>query len=124
MLAAVRARHRELRFRVRREGASSARDVLANGERDFAIVRSPEPPADLPSRRLPSATMRRILETLRPHGGASWIEVDGNTAALRYVAAGLGIAFVSLLEGQEPTHPKVSVRNVTAHFAPVAFHLL
>lgn len=61
-----RARHRELRFRVRREGASSARDVLANGERDFAIVRSPEPPADLPSRRLPSATMRRILETLRP----------------------------------------------------------
>lgn len=71
-----------------------------------------------------SSTMRRLMETLRPQGVEPWIEVDGKAAALRYVAAGLGIAFVSLLEGQEPSHPRVVVRDVTAHFAAVAFHLV
>lgn len=71
-----------------------------------------------------SSTMRRVMEVLRPHGGAPWVEVDGKTAALRYVAAGLGIAFVSLLEGQEPSHPRVIVRDVTSHFPSVSFHLV
>lgn len=160
VLAVVRDRHPGLRFRVRREGATASRDLLARGEIDFAIVRSTATPEGLASKRLgrdrlwlaarkehalaaasrvtvdamareplvgyssASSTMRRIMEVLRPHGGAPWVEVDGKTAALRYVAAGLGIAFVSLLEGQEPSHPRVSVRDVTSHFPPVSFHLV
>lgn len=161
VLSAVRTRHRQLRFRVRREGATAARDLLARGELDFAIVRSASSAPDgVASRRLgrdrlwlamtkdcplarapritaeaiarealvgyssASSTMRRVMESLRPHGAEPWIEVDGKTAALRYVAAGLGVAFVSLLEGQEPAHPKVAVRDVTVLFAPVAFHLV
>ena len=160
VLAVVRDRHRALRFRVRREGASASRELLARGEIDFAIVRSPKPPDDLSSRRLgrdrlwlatskdsalasasrmtieamsrepligyssASSTMRRLMEVLRPHGVTPWIEVDGKTAALRYVAAGLGIAFVSLLAGQEPSHPKVAVRDVTSLFPAVSFHLV
>lgn len=160
VLAVVRDRHPGLRFRVRREGASASRDLLARGEIDFAIVRSTSTPEALASTRLgrdrlwvamrkasplasaarltaealakeplvgyssSSSTMRRIMEVLRPHGGEPWVEVDGKTAALRYVAAGLGIAFVSLLEGQEPSHPRLVVRDVTALFPPVSFHLV
>lgn len=160
VLATVRDRHPGLRFRVRREGATASRDLLARGDLDFAVVRSTTTPEGLASKRLgrdrlwlamrkdsaiarasritveamareplvgypsSSSTMRRLMEVLRPHGGAPWVEVDGKTAALRYVAAGLGIAFVSLLEGQEPSHPRVVVRDVTAHFPPVSFHLV
>jgi DNA-binding transcriptional LysR family regulator len=160
VLAVVRDRHPGLRFRVRREGATASRDLLARGDLDFAIVRSSAPPEGLASKRLgrdrlwlatrkenalagatritaeamareplvgyasTSSTMRRVMEVLRPHGGAPWVEVDGKTAALRYVAAGLGIAFISLLEGQEPSHPRVVVRDVTSHFPPVSFHLV
>jgi DNA-binding transcriptional LysR family regulator len=160
VLAVVRGRHPGLRFRVRREGATASRELLAHGEIDFAIVRSTTTPEALASKRLgrdrlwlatrkdnalasasritaeamareplvgysnASSTMRRIMEVLRPHGGAPWVEVDGKTAALRYVAAGLGIAFVSLLEGQRPSHPRVVVRDVTAHFPPVSFNLV
>jgi DNA-binding transcriptional LysR family regulator len=160
VLAVVRDRHPGLRFRVRREGATASRDLLAKGDLDFAIVRSTSTPERLASKRLgrdrlwlatrkenplagatritaeamareplvgyasTSSTMRRVMEVLRPHGGTPWVEVDGKTAALRYVAAGLGIAFVSLLEGQEPAHPRVVVRDVTSHFPPVSFHLV
>lgn len=160
VLAHVRDRHPGLRFRVRREGATASRDLLARGDLDFAVVRSTATPEGLASKRLgrdrlwlamrkdsalagasritveamareplvgysgTSSTMRRLMEILRPHGGAPWVEVDGKTAALRYVAAGLGIAFVSLLEGQEPSHPRVVVRDVTAHFPAVSFHLV
>jgi DNA-binding transcriptional LysR family regulator len=71
-----------------------------------------------------SSTMRRVMDVLRPHGATPCVEVDGKTAALRYVAAGLGIAFVSLLEGQTPSHPRVAVRDVTSHFPAVSFHLV
>lgn len=160
VLATVRDRHAGLRFRVRREGATASRDLLARGDLDFAIIRSSSTPEGLSSKRLgrdrlwlamrkdstlagvnrltaeamarapligyssTSSTMRRVMEVLRPHGGSPWVEVDGKTAALRYVAAGLGIAFVSLLEGQEPSHPRVIVRDVTSHFPPISFHLV
>lgn len=162
VLATVRDRHPGLRFRVRREGATSSRDLLARGDVDFAVIRSTSTatPEGLSSKRLgrdrlwiavrkdsnlataarvtveamareplvgyssSSSTMRRVMDVLRPHGGAPWVEVDGKTAALRYVAAGLGIAFVSLLEGQEPSHPRVVVRDVTSHFPAVSFHLV
>jgi DNA-binding transcriptional LysR family regulator len=160
VLAVVRDRHAGLRFRVRREGATASRELLARGDIDFAVIRSTSTPEGLASKRLgrdrlwlavrkdsalagasritaeamareplvgyssTSSTMRRIMDVLRPHGGTPWVEVDGKTAALRYVAAGLGIAFVSLLEGQEPSHPRVVVRDVTAHFPAVAFHLV
>lgn len=160
VLATVRDQHPGLRFRVRREGATASRDLLARGDVDFAVVRSTATPEGVASKRLgrdrlwlamrkdcalarasrltaeamareplvgyssTSSTMRRVMDVLRPHGGAPWVEVDGKTAALRYVAAGLGIAFISLLEGQEPSQPRVVVRDVTSHFPPVSFHLV
>ncbi len=71
-----------------------------------------------------SATMRRIMAVLGPRGASPWIEVDGKTAALAYVAAGLGIAFVSLLAGQKPERRNVVVRDVTPLFPRVAFWLV
>ena len=71
-----------------------------------------------------SATMRRVLGVLAPLGAAPWIEVDGKAAALGYVAAELGVAFVSLLAGQVPSPPGVVVRDVTNLFPRVAFWLV
>jgi DNA-binding transcriptional LysR family regulator len=71
-----------------------------------------------------SSTMRRIMAVLGPHGAAPWIEVDGKTAALSYVAAGLGIAFVSVVASQRPARAGVVLRDVTASFGPVAFWLI
>jgi DNA-binding transcriptional LysR family regulator len=71
-----------------------------------------------------SATMRRLMLVLAPHGAVPWIEVDGKTAALAYVAVGLGIAFVSLLAGQVPERRGVVVRDVTSLFPRVSFWLV
>jgi DNA-binding transcriptional LysR family regulator len=71
-----------------------------------------------------SATMRRLMHVLAPHGAVPWIEVDGKTAALAYVAAGLGVAFVSLLAGQIPERRGVVVRDVTSLFPRVSFWLV
>lgn len=71
-----------------------------------------------------SSTMRRVLAVLGPLGAAPWIEVDGKAPALSYVAAGLGIAFVSALEPQKPERRGVVARDVTAWFAPTTFWLL
>jgi DNA-binding transcriptional LysR family regulator len=70
-----------------------------------------------------SATMRRVLDVLGPLGATPWVDVDTKSAALSYVAEGLGVAFVSALAGQRPGRRGVVLRDVTASFAPVAFWL-
>jgi DNA-binding transcriptional LysR family regulator len=159
VLAAMRARHPRLRFRVRRAGADASLRLLGRDEIDVAIVRAGAPPAGVSARKLgddrlwlavpakgplarrrpplatiaqapligyppTSATMRRVLAVLGPLGAAPWIEVDGKAAALGYVAAGLGVAFVSLLAGQAPSRPGVTVRDVTTLFPRVSFWLV
>ena len=71
-----------------------------------------------------SSTMRRVMAVLAPHGAAPWIEVDGKAAALAYVAAGLGVAFVSALAAQRPERAGVALRDVTASFGAVSFWLI
>jgi len=71
-----------------------------------------------------SATMKRLMAVLGPHGGAPWIEVDGKAAALAYVAAGLGVAFVSAVASQKPMRTGVALRDVTASFGAVSFWLI
>ena len=68
--------------------------------------------------------MKRLMAVLGPHGGAPWIEVDGNAAALAYVTAGLGIAFVSAVAAQNPMRAGVALRHVTTSFGPVSFWLI
>ena len=71
-----------------------------------------------------SSTMKRLMAVLGPHGAVPWIEVDGKAAALAYVAAGLGIAFVSAVASQKPTRTGVALRDVTASFGAVSFWLI
>ncbi len=73
---------------------------------------------------LPSFTMERVSRVLSPLGAAPWIDVQGKAAALAYVAEGLGIAFVSALHSQLPSHRGVVVRDVTALFPPASFWLV
>ena len=68
--------------------------------------------------------MKRVLAVLGPHGASPWIEVDGKSAALAYVAAELGIAFVSAMASQTPARAGVVLRDVTASFGPVSFWLI
>ena len=71
-----------------------------------------------------SSTMRRVMAVLGPLGAVPWLEVDGKAAALAYVAAGLGVAFVSALADQRPERRSVVLRDVTAAFGPVSFWLI
>jgi DNA-binding transcriptional LysR family regulator len=71
-----------------------------------------------------SSTMRRVMSVLGPHGASPWLEVDGKSAALAYVAAGLGIAFVSAVAWVQPEREGVVARDVTAHFEPTSFWLV
>jgi len=71
-----------------------------------------------------SSTMRRVMEVLAPLGAAPWIAVDGKATALAYVAAGLGVAFVSALEPAVPAREGVAVRDVTEWFPPTSFWLV
>lgn len=71
-----------------------------------------------------SSTMKRVMAVLGPLGAAPWIEVDGKSAALAYVAAGLGIAFVSAVASEMPERTGVVLRDVTAHFEPISFWLV
>ena len=64
------------------------------------------------------------MAVLGPHGAAPWIEVDGKSAALAYVAAGLGVAFISAVASQIPARAGVALRDVTASFSPVSFWLI
>lgn len=71
-----------------------------------------------------SSTMRRVMAVLGPHGAEPWLEVDRKSAALAYVAAGLGVAFVSAMAAQRPERAGVALRDVTPAFEPVAFWLV
>jgi DNA-binding transcriptional LysR family regulator len=71
-----------------------------------------------------SATMKRVMAVLGPHGAAPWIEVDGKAAALAYAAAGLGIAFVSAVASHKPMRSGIALRDVTSSFGPVSFWLI
>lgn len=71
-----------------------------------------------------STTMARVLDVLGPLGATAFIEVDGKAPALRYVEAGLGVAFVSALADRAPKAPGVVFREVTSWFAPVSFWLV
>lgn len=71
-----------------------------------------------------SSTMKRVMAVLGPHGGTAWIEVDGKAAALAYVTARLGIAFVSAVASQKPARAGVALRDVTASFGTVSFWLI
>jgi DNA-binding transcriptional LysR family regulator len=93
--------------------ARTGRVVIASLARQPLIGYAPE-----------SATMKRLMAVLGPYGGAPWIEVDGKAAALAYVAAGLGIAFVSAVASQKPMRAGVTLRDVTASFGPVSFWLI
>ncbi len=101
--------------------AVSAKSALAGGGRPPipSLARQP-----LIGYSAESSTMKRLMAVLGPHGGAPWIEVDGKAAALAYVAAGLGIAFVSAVASQKPLRAGVALRDVTGSFAPVSFWLI
>jgi DNA-binding transcriptional LysR family regulator len=72
-----------------------------------------------------STTMRRVMTVIGPLGGAASIEVDRKAAAIAYAAAGLGVAFVSLVAGQRPeVGAAVVARDVTRLFPRAAFWLL
>jgi DNA-binding transcriptional LysR family regulator len=71
-----------------------------------------------------SSTMKRLMAVLGPHGSAPWIEVDGKAAALAYVAAGLGIAFVSAVASHKPMRTGVVLRDVTSSFGAVSFWMI
>jgi DNA-binding transcriptional LysR family regulator len=71
-----------------------------------------------------SSTFRRVMEVMGPLGAAPWIEVDGKSAALSYVAEGLGVAFVSVLATQRFEQRGVVLVDVTASFPQVAFWLV
>ncbi len=68
--------------------------------------------------------MRRVMDVMGPLGASPWIEVDGKSAALAYVAQGLGVAFVSALAGQRPERRGMELTDVTASFPRVAFWLV
>ena len=69
--------------------------------------------------------MKRVMAVACARSAAApWIEVDGKSAALAYVAAGLGIAFVSAVASERPERKGVVLRDVTAHFEPIAFWLV
>lgn len=68
--------------------------------------------------------MKRVMAVLGPVGSAPWIEVDGKGAALAYVAAGLGVAFISAVASERPDRPGVALRDVTTHFEAIAFWLV
>ncbi|MBS2016027.1 MAG: hypothetical protein JST00_24305 [Deltaproteobacteria bacterium] len=125
--AVVRATSRPEGLHARRIGSDRLWLVApAKGALATATRLSPEKVAREPlvGYSKASSTMRRVLDVLEPLGASPWIEVDGKVAAMSYVAAGLGIAFVSALEPQKPERAGVVARDVTAWFAPVSFWLV
>ncbi|MEZ6183433.1 MAG: LysR family transcriptional regulator [Planctomycetota bacterium] len=68
-----------------------------------------------------SATRRRVLEVLEPLGGRVQLEIEERGAALRYVALGLGVAFLSLVPGHALEVEGVVFKDVTARFPRSSF---
>lgn len=101
--------------------ATSKKGHLATAKKLTKELLAKEPLIGYPP---PSATMERVNSVLAPLGAVPWIEVQGKAATLAYVAEGLGIAFVSALEGQLPSHRGVLLRDVTALFPPASFWIV
>lgn len=114
-VASVRLAADRLWLAVSRSSAlvKSTRLPMASIAREPLIGYAPE-----------SSTMRRVMAVLGPYGAAPWLEVDRKAAALAYVAAGLGVAFVSAVAWQRPERAGVALRDVTAAFGPVSFWLI
>ena len=75
-----------------------------------------------------SRTRARVMERLAPFGASIRVEVEGRSAALAYVEAGVGATFVSLLPGHRPA-PRdggtgVRCHDVTALFARGRFFVV
>jgi DNA-binding transcriptional LysR family regulator len=126
-VALVRAESPPAGFRVDRLGrdrlwlAAAASSPLARAARldRRALAREP-----VITYAPGSFTRRRTLDVLAPLGARALVEVDGKSAALRWVQHGLGVAFVSLLPREAPAHPSVVLRDVTALFPKAAFYML
>jgi DNA-binding transcriptional LysR family regulator len=71
-----------------------------------------------------SFTRRRVMSVLEPLGASVQIEVEGRAAALRYVAMGLGVAFLSLVPGHRVEASGLVLREVTRHFRTAYFWAL
>ncbi len=74
--------------------------------------------------RASSRTRARVMRRLEAHGAVVRAEVDGKAAALEWVRAGLGGAFVSLLPGHTVQSDGLSVHDVTRQFAASRFYVV
>lgn len=63
-----------------------------------------------------SRTRARVMDRLAPHGAAIRVEVEGRSAALEYVRAGIGATFLSLLPGHSVDARGVRAVDVTGLF--------
>lgn len=71
-----------------------------------------------------SRTRARVMDRLRPYGASIRAEVDGRSAALAYVRAGVGATFISLLPGHAVDRARVFSHDVTALFERSAFYAI
>jgi DNA-binding transcriptional LysR family regulator len=72
-----------------------------------------------------SRTRHRVMDRLAPLGGTIRVEVDGRSAALAYVRAGVGATFLSLLPHHAIDAPlRASARDVTGLFGRSRFWVI
>ena len=71
-----------------------------------------------------SRTRARVMDRLAPHGASLRVEVDGRSAALAYVRAGVGATFLSLLPGHAVDATRVRAHDVTSLFDRSAFYVI
>jgi DNA-binding transcriptional LysR family regulator len=76
-----------------------------------------------------SRTRARVMERLAPFGASIRVEVEGRSAALAYVEAGVGATFVSLLPGHRPAarddgRAGIRCHDVTALFGRARFFVV
>lgn len=68
-----------------------------------------------------SRTRARVMSRLAPLGAQVRVEVDGRSAALAYVSAGVGATFVSLLPGHQVEARGAVAYDVTSAFPRARF---
>lgn len=71
-----------------------------------------------------SRTRQRVMDRLGPRGATIRVEIDGKSAALEYVRAGLGATFLSLLPGHALKAPGVWACDVSALFGASRFYVI
>lgn len=71
-----------------------------------------------------SRTRARVMNKLTEHGATIRVEVEGRSAALEYVRAGIGATFLSLLAGHAVDRRKVHAFDVTPLFAASRFWVI